>query len=370
VFGSLVLLLAFLLTGCGLPGTIERSGSLPQVGFAPTAAPLPTIRLPQDEAPHRDLTEWWYYTGHFAGTDAAGRQHAYGFELTVFQTLRGQLPPYYAAHYAIGDPPRGQFHYAERGAFGSVAAVPQPGSIAGFDLPVGDWRIQGHGGHDRLRAAMDGYAIELALADQHTHVALHGGDGIITYGVAGFSYYYSRPLMAVSGTITDHGDPIRVTGHAWFDHQWGNFVSLAGAGWDWFSLQLADGTQDMIYVIRDEQRRPLSVVGTAIARDGSTADIPAAAIQITPTATWTSPHTGGVYPSGWRIELPGANLTETPELGDQELLTQTTGVAYWEGAVWITGEANGHRVTGEGYTELTGYAALPAGSAPPGASPP
>jgi predicted secreted hydrolase len=69
-----------------------------------------------------------------------------------------------------------------------------------------------------------------------------------------------------------------------------------------------------------------------------------------------------VYPSGWRIELPGATLTETPELGDQELLTQSTGVAYWEGTVWITGQVNGRAVTGEGYTELTGYAKLPAGA--------
>jgi predicted secreted hydrolase len=356
----LLLLLALLLAGCGLPGTIAKEGHIPNVGPAPTSTPLPPVQLPQDEAPHRDLTEWWYYTGHFAGADAHGQQHTYGFELTVFQTLRGQLPPYYAAHYAISDLTRGQFYYAERSAFGSFAALPPPNSTSGFNLPVGDWRINGLDGHDMLHAMMDGYAIDLALADQHPRVALHGGDGVITYGVAGFSYYYSRPLMAVSGAILDHGVTVNVTGHAWFDHQWGDFVSLAGAGWDWFSIQLSNSTQYMLYIIRDEQKRPISVVGTTIAQDGSTSEIPTGAIHISATSAWTSPHTGGVYPAGWRIELPSISLTETPELGDQELLTQSTGVAYWEGAVWITGAVDGHPITGEGYTELTGYAKLPA----------
>ncbi len=366
---GLVLLLALLLAGCGLPGTIAQEGHISQVGPAPTPTPLPPVQLPQDEAPHRNLTEWWYYTGHFSGVDGQGKQHAYGFELTFFQTLRGQLPPYYAGHYAISDLSRGQFHYAERTAVGSLAALPPPNSTSGFDLPIGDWRIKGLGGHDALHAGMDDYAIDLALADQHSHVALHGGNGIITFGVAGFSYYYSRPLMVVSGVISDHGTRIAVSGHAWFDHQWGDFVVLAGAGWDWFSLQLSSGTQDMLYIIRDEQKRAVSVVGTAIARDGSTSEIPTAAIHITPTGAWTSPHTSGVYPSGWRIELPSVTLTETPELGDQELLTQSTGVAYWEGAVWITGQADGRPVTGEGYTELTGYARLPASAVAPGGAP-
>src|SRR4029077_20485583 len=86
---SLVALLALLVAGCGLPGTIEQKGRIPDAGPSPTPTPLPPITFPQDEAPHRNLTEWWYYTGHFHGDDAQGKQHEYGFELTVFQTLRG-----------------------------------------------------------------------------------------------------------------------------------------------------------------------------------------------------------------------------------------------------------------------------------------
>ncbi len=368
-----LLVLLVVLAGCGVPGTIPPGTPLRAVAPSPTAAPLPPIQFPQDEAPHHDLTEWWYYTGHLHGADAAGHAHDYGFELTFFQTLRGPFAPYYAAQFAVSDITAGQFHYDQRAGFEPASVIPAPGSPGGFDLALGGWEARGLGEHDTLHAQMPGYAIALALSSD-TPPALEGGNGLITYGLAGFSYYYSRPLMHVTGTLTTpSGAPIAVTGQAWMDHQWGNFVSLAGSGWDWYSIQLDDGTQDMLYVIRDAQKRALSTVGTAIARDGSTREIPASQIITQATGTWTSPHTGGVYPSGWRVALPGQGLalTLTPLLRDQELVTaQSTGVAYWEGAVRITGTRDGRPITGEGYVELTGYASAPAGSSPAGAAVP
>jgi predicted secreted hydrolase len=97
-------------------------------------------------------------------------------------------------------------------------------------------------------------------------------------------------------------------------------------------------------------------------------EIPAANLHFDVLDHWTSPATGGVYPSGWRVTIsdPAVTLTLTPALRDQELVTaQSTGVAYWEGAVSISGQANGAAVTGQGYVELTGYATLPAGAASP-----
>jgi predicted secreted hydrolase len=158
---------------------------------------------------------------------------------------------------------------------------------------------------------------------------------------------------------------MQVTGQAWMDHQWGNFVSLAGSGWDWYSIQLSNHTEYMLYIIRDAQKRPVATFGTAIASDGRASEIAPTLIQSQATGSWTSPATGGVYPSGWQITLPGqqASLTLTPLLRDQELVTaRSTGVAYWEGAVGVSGSAGGQPVTGEGYVELTGYASVPASS--------
>ena len=362
LLASLLALLA-LLAGCGVPGTIQTASPLPTVSAtAPTQPPLAPIALPRDEAPHQDLTEWWYYTGHLSGKDAQGRAHTYGFELTFFQTLRGQLPPYYAAHFGVSDITARQFHYDERAALESPSVIPAPGSSSGFDVALGGWTARGLNGHDQLNASMSNYSIQLSLTDELPHAILHNGNGIISYGVAGFSYYYSRPLMSVTGTLTDHGAPIQVTGQAWMDHQWGNFVSLTGSGWDWYSIQLSNRTEYMLYVIRDAQKRPVATFGTAIAADGSASDIPPQQIETQATGSWTSPVTGGVYPSGWTVTLPSHHLTLTltPLLRDQELVTaRSTGVAYWEGAVGVSGALAGRPITGEGYVELTGYASVP-----------
>jgi predicted secreted hydrolase len=364
---GLLALLALILSGCAPPGTIAGNSRLPTAPPQPTPTPLPPVQFPQDEAPHRDLTEWWYYTGHLHGTDTQGAVHAYGFELTVFQVLRGQFPPYYAAHFAVSDLTRGQFHYDQRALVGSPSAIPPAGSRSGFNLDVGGWQVRGLGGQDHLAATMDGYTIDLSLSGLKPAV-LHGGNGLITYGLGGFSYYYSRPLMAIAGTLADHGSTISVTGIAWMDHQWGNFVPLAGIGWDWFSIQLDNDTEYMLYVIRDAQRRPLSTVGTYVAPDGSAAEIPGSAMATQAMGSWTSAVTKGVYPSGWIVTVATQRLTLTltPDLLDQELVAaSSTGTAYWEGVVRITGSVAGHHVSGQGYVELTGYAAVPPGTPGP-----
>ena len=74
--------------------------------------------------------------------------------------------------------------------------------------------------------------------------------------------------------------------------------------------------------------------------------------------SWTSPHSGAVYPAGWRVRIPheGLDLRVIPAVADQELDTRgSTGVVYWEGSVTVAGERRGRPVGGVGYVELTGY---------------
>src|SRR5438034_10732632 len=75
-----LLLLAFALASCGVPGIVSTNAQLPQVSNTPQKVTLPPIHFPQDEAAHRDLTEWWYYTGHMTAITPDGKPHHYGFE--------------------------------------------------------------------------------------------------------------------------------------------------------------------------------------------------------------------------------------------------------------------------------------------------
>lgn len=353
------MLLMSVLSSCNFPGLAATSQKLPVVSEIPQTRQLPPIHFPQDEGMHRNLTEWWYYTGHLNTTDATGNVHSYGFELVIFQALRSDLPPVYASHFAISDITRGEFHYDQRHLIEANASIPDGTSTKGIDVHVGDWAILGLNGRDHLTAQMKDYAINLDLMGLKP-VTLHNTNGLITYGLGGFSYYYSRTRMAVSGTIVDHNQSQQVTGQAWMDHQWGDFLALGSGGWDWYSLQLNNHTEMMLYFIRDASNNVISTYVGFIDASGRDYLIPGKALRTTVLDKWTSPTTGYTYPSGWRLEINDprlqATLTITPQLKNQELVVyQSTGNVYWEGAVSIHGQSSGEPIEGEGYVELTGY---------------
>ncbi len=355
-----LLALIILFSSCGFPGIVSTSAQLPVVNTTPTAVPLPPIRFPQDEAPHRDLTEWWYYTGHINAITSGGKTYHYGFELVFFQALRSDLPPIYAAHFAISDITHGEFHFDQRRQIEPGAVIPNGASISGFKIQIGDWSIGGVDGLDHLAANMANYALRVDLHGLKPP-ALHNGDGIITFGLDGFSYYYSRTHMSLAGTLVDHNQPLHVTGEAWMDHQWGNFLAVGDGGWDWFSIQLNNDTEMMLYLIRDATGKAVSTYAGYIDSSSEELLILPTALKVTVLDHWRSVVTGANYPSGWRLEINApqlqASLTLIPELKDQELVVyQSTENSYWEGAVSIQGQSAGHAVLGEGYVELTGYA--------------
>ncbi len=352
---SALALPALLLAACGQPVAGGSGGKAPWPGpFTPVsgATPIPApVSFPRDEAPHPSLTEWWYYTGHLAADDGA----KYGFESVIFQSLRNNIPAYYAAHAAVTDHQRGIFLYDQR-TQQSAADQLAGATDKGFDLKMGDWAWRGLGGTDRVETSAPGYALALDLRATKGP-ALHRG-GFIDYGPAGGTYYYSRTRMAVTGTVEDGGTRKNVTGEAWFDHQWGNFLTVTNGGWDWFSANLADGSDFTVYLIRGAGQQVLGSLGTFVAADGVVTDIPFDQIAIAAIERWTSPHTGVTYPARWQVKLPGygLDLTWTPVINDQELDTrQSTTNIYWEGEVAIVGTRNGAPIGGEGYVELTGY---------------
>src|SRR6266699_729905 len=322
-----LLLLSLILSSCSVPGIVATDAQLPAVKTTPQTISLPPVRFPQDEAAHRDLTEWWYYTVH-AITPVDHPRH-YGFELVIFQALRSDLPPVYAAHFAISDVTPGEFHFDQRRLTEPGAVIPNGTSTSGINVSVGDWSIHGLNGLDHLAAEMPNYAMNITLQGLKPPT-LHNGNGLITYGLAGFSYYYSRTRMALTGTVVDHKQPLQVTGEAWMDHQWGNFLTLGGGGWDWFSIQLNNDTEMMIYLTRDATGKTISTYVEYVGPQADVHLLQPGALRVDVLDHRKSPVTGVNYPSSWRLEVNNqqfqASLTLTPELKDQELVVyQSTG---------------------------------------------
>ena len=350
---------------------------------APTPSPRPDpipVELPRDDGPHDRLTEWWYYTGHLRGE--AGER--FGFEFVVFRAERGSFPVTWASHLALTDETGGAFHYAQRTAIGGPVAggeTDAPGfalAVPGSDDEEGaePWRMAGADGTDSLTATLSpgeasaagvdgGLALRLELTATKPP-ALHDEDGWIDFGPAGSSYYYSRTALEASGAIVLDGREIAVTGSAWFDHQWGDFIAVGEGGWDWFAVNLEDGTDLTLSLVRDADGSYPLVYGTLVDARGRTRHLPRDRFSVESTASWTSPRSGATYPAGWTIRLPAEDLVVKlrPTVADQELDTRpTTGVVYWEGSQVVEARRDGTPLGGEAYVELTGYG--PSDVAPP-----
>lgn len=313
------------------------------------AASLPPIELPRDDAPHGNLTEWWYVSGHLQTAEG----DSFGFEFALFQSIRGGAPPGYAAHFAVTDISRQRFTFGERTEVADPFAV-QPAQPAGLDLSVDGWTLRSVPGGFAISAGLETVALQVELIPTKP-AAIHNETGILDFSPFGWSYYYSYTRADVRGVLLDQGLSRPVTGTAWLDHQWGDFISVTPGGWDWYSVHLDDGRDFTASVVRDEYGATVLRYGTLVGPSGETTHLAAEDLDIRATGRWTSPHTGAVYPSGWTISAPGhgLNLRLEPVLLDQELDTRgSTGVAYWEGAVSVSGDGN---AVGLGYVELTGY---------------
>jgi predicted secreted hydrolase len=317
-------------------------------GIPAPDAPIP-VELPRDDGPHDSGIEWWYFTGHLYTEDL----DRYGFEYVIFRARDENLEGF-VSHFAVTDNARNRFRYDQR----LVGAPGVRGNAAPLDLDLNGWSMRGGEGTFALAANMADYAIRLETTTTKP-AALHDGDGYIDYGNGTSSYYYSWTRLNVAGEL-DAGDGWEpVTGLAWMDHQWGDFTTFEEGGWDWFAVQLDDGTDVMLYLIRDATGEALRVDGSVVDPDGRLTVLGAGDFAVTATGEWRSPATDTTYPSGWLLEIPDLNLamTLTPTQLDQELDTRrTTGVIYWEGEATVEATYGGEQVGGLAYVELTGYA--------------
>jgi predicted secreted hydrolase len=334
------------------------------------------LAFPADHGAHPGhRAEWWYLTGWLRRPD--GREA--GFQVTFFRirTLHpADNPSRFAptqmilAHAALSLPERASLLRGERAArAGFDPAGAQVGDTRVW-VGVGDrrWRIERDAVTDRYRTqvATAGFALDLALAPDGPPLP-QGDAGYSRKGANGASHYYSRPQLAVTGTIsvgdspalarsspaTIDAMPLQVTGRAWFDHEWwSDLLDPGTAGWDWVGLNLDDGTALMAFRLRDE-------AGNQNWRDGTIRDAQGHARTglapvFTPLRTWRSSRSGASYPVAMLLELAGRRLELRPMLDDQELDTRaSTGTIYWEGAVTV--HEAGRRI-GQGHMELTGYA--------------
>ncbi len=323
------------------------------------------LSFPKDHGKHPETqTEWWYFTGNLDSKD-----NRWGFQLTFFRRSMIRQKAFtdsawgirdiYPSHFAITDANGGRFFHSE------IISREGPGLAMAKDddlhVTVKNWKAYREGANIKLYASEGAYGIELTLSPSKP-IVLHGENGFSRKGKDSkqASYYYSFTRLNATGVLKFDGKAHEVNGQVWMDHEFGSSI-LSGeqAGWDWFSIQLDDKTELMVFSLRDKKGVFEKPFGTLVLEDGKPVELSGKGIKITPTGSWTSQRSKTSYPSGWKLSVEDEEieLVVKPVIQDQELSTAgSTQVVYWEGAVDVTGYRKGKPVAGRGYVELVGYA--------------
>ena len=360
--------LMFMVPAAGLTADAERVS-----GYKAVDGPC-KLKFPDDHGEHIGFrTEWWYYTGNLT----AGNGQEFGYQLTIF---RRQINPsaavrhwpepssnwrtnqIYLGHAALTDITAGRHYFSETVARGVLGLAGVESKDDTVQISIKDWSIRIQPDIHRLKAAAPAFSFNLDLTPVKNQV-LHGDKGYSRKGrlPEQASCYYSFPRLNTRGSIESKGKGFTVTGLSWMDHEFSTAPLEPGTiGWDWFSLQLDNQTELMVFLLRREDGadNPASS-GTFIGRQGAPKHLSHEDFTVTVLNEWQSPRSNAVYPARWSLNVPAYELALTvePNLEDQELSTgETTNVTYWEGSVNVSGRMSGRPVQGKGYVELTGYA--------------
>jgi predicted secreted hydrolase len=331
------------------------------------ALPGRKLTFPADHYSHPDFkTEWWYYTGHL---EIEGGKR-YGYQVTFFRFgLRDRqndlkekplFSELYMAHFGLSDIDAKKFHYRERinRGYGDKAGAATDRYLVWNE----DWKVEADKNDHVIQVNDRGTALKLRLISLKPPV-LHGQNGLSQKGEGEgrASYYYSLTRMQTEGELTINGKREKVSGLTWMDHEFGsNQLTSEQVGWDWFSIQLDNQSELMLYLMRrkDGSVDPHSS-GTLVNADGSTKHLNLDDYRVEVLDHWKSPKSGAKYPMKWKVTIPSEQieLEILPAFQGQELVTnRSTRVTYWEGAAEVRGTFAMKPVTGEGYVEMTGYA--------------
>ncbi len=343
---------------CGLTVVILSVSACAGPMLSPINFRFPTapVEIPRDLAAHEwAQTEWWYYTGHLKSQDGG----SYGFELAFFRrrtdldkfkglSLNSFSRTGYIAHFSVVDENTGKFLHK---GIGTLRKGRARFSFERYDLALDRWKAGGDEKSHYVKAMTKEIAIDLILEPAKSLVKF-GDGGVVTKGPGIANYYISYTRMTIAGKLVFEGKDMPVTGVGWFDHEFGFVGSTPMDGWDWFSIQLDNNTEYMIYALRRADGG-IEAVNKAyrIDENARVEGIPLSEAEIQVLSKWRSPETKAVYPAGWRIAVPRWNLDVVlvPRVVGQEF--HSLGMTYWEGSCAVLGKP----ANGQAYVELVGY---------------
>lgn len=354
---TLILTLLVALAGCDQPPPPPQGfaglGAEGQ-GFAKVTPGAPLV-FPRDHGPHPGYRiEWWYVTANLK----AASGETFGAQWTLFRSALapGAEPAGWShktvwlAHVALtGATFQHSAQALARGGVGQAGVQAEP-----FAAWIDDWRLAASApttpnlGDLRMSAHGADFSYDLVLKAAKPLV-LQGDHGYSRKSLQGqASWYYSQPFYQASGHVQAQGQQWQVSGQAWLDREWSSQPLAANQqGWDWFALHLEDGSQVMLFRLRQQDGTGF-ISGNWISPDGQGHPLTSDQVQLQPSSPMATLDSHEA-PTRWHVRIPGHGLdVQLRALNTNAWMKVTP--PYWEGPVRLEGSH-----TGQGYLEMTGY---------------
>ncbi len=325
--------------------------------------PVGEIAFPLDEGRHAtESVEWWYTSGHFTG-DTSTKE--YSFMLTYF---------YYPQTFGIFSFDGFRILNITDEATGTFYQDTQPvnySTMSEIDLNIETTLVSGT---EFLRNKLDvsndrlPFQYELSASSLISNISFDletikrplivGGDGLFDQGLANYTYYYSQTKNTLTGSFTLNGNTENVTGTAWIDRQYGNFNPFSGEKYEWFSLQLDNGTDLNLWNIftanREIPNNAKYKILSAYVDEAQNTQYTINDFEIERLEYFFTPDNLKSYSKKWRLTSVSKNidLVITARHESTEVNITQLSFRFFEGSLDVTGTINGISVTGVGFGEL------------------
>lgn len=364
---KLVLLtLIFLLSSCAKPEVKKEDKNLLSKALAQDqnneayvhAYKVIDFKFPQDHAAHDDFkTEWWYFTGNLFDE----LENRYGFQFTIFRNnlypelqnlANWQRKNIYMGHMGLSDFKKSKFYSFEkfeREAIGLAGVKQEP-----LKVWLNHWYIKSQAQQDifplEIFAMEDGIGYKLIL-ERVKNLVLQGDRGLSQKSkeLGNASYYYSYTRLKAKGEVFIKDKTYKVQGLTWMDREWStSALAEDQEGWDWFSLQLEDDSEMMIYQLRNKDGS-IDEYSSGSYVDASGQKLSLVKEDFVLKALEYFDYQAHSYPIKWSLAIKKLDLDLVVEAKFKEQVHDFS-IPYWEGAIDVSGSKEGY-----GYLEMTGY---------------
>jgi predicted secreted hydrolase len=301
---------------------------------------------PLEWGPKPAQMEWWYLSSYMP-------EEQLSFHWAFFK-VNAKGTPYYAGHIAVSDLKTGQVKFVEN-----------PYQTTNFRFPP---LYLEQGTHEQDREGKHWTLGQKQNPDPSSNPSSNPSSYVLNAGPlqlqleplknavvhppgysgtleVGRMFYQSNTRLEVSGKIGER----KVKGIAWMDHQWGDQIPGQGAIWDWMGLHLSNGNDLMLYRVKTLEGQVVHLFGSWVDTAGVAHTVQN--LSMVPKRIYTS-KTNRNYLVDWEVKADLFSLELKAVQDNQELLSNTSGVAYWEGAMQGQGTWDGTPIEAHGMGEF------------------